>query len=75
MVGPFDIFLIVFHTLRLFCVIFLYHSANQLFPDSMFCVKRVAFNDCSCMLHIDFLIGQFRNVICSTSSWYAYDRC
>ena len=27
--GSFDSFLIVFHTLRLLCVIFLHHSVNQ----------------------------------------------
>ena len=67
----FDSFLIVFHTLRLLCVILvdvmisshlLFYSSIilsiSLFPDWMRPRQKGCLNICSCMLHIDFLIGQ-----------------
>ena len=72
MVGSFDIFLIVFHVLQLVCVILvdvmtsshlLFFSSVilsiSLFPDYMVPLHKCCLNSCSCMLHIDFLIGQF----------------
>ena len=62
----FDSFLIVFHTLQLLCVILVNVMTSShlfsytiwsisLFPDAM--IPRQ--NGCSCMLYVDFLIGQF----------------
>ena len=71
MVGSFDSFLIVFHALRLFCVILvdvmtsshlLFFSSVilpiSLFPDSMVPRQKGCLNICAGMLHIDFLIVQ-----------------
>ena len=89
MVGSFDSFFIVFHVLRLVCVILVdvMTSSHILFfssvilsirlsPDHMVPRQECCLNNCSCMLHIDFLIGQFnRKVFCSTSSCCAFSRC
>ena len=71
-VGSFDGFFIVLHTLRLVCVIlvsvmtyshFLFLSyvilSISLFPDSMMPHQKGSLNSCPCMLYIDFLISQF----------------
>ena len=72
MVGSFDNFLIVFHALRLLCVILVNVMTSShlpfissinlsiiLFPDSMVQRQKCCFNGSSCMLHIDILVGQF----------------
>ena len=69
-VRSYDSFLIVFHTLRLLCAILVNVMTYSHLFSSSFCqsvcfqiiwfrIKRVVFNGCSCMLHIDFLFGQF----------------
>ena len=68
-VGSFDSFLIVLHTLRLLCVIFvdvmttthlLFFSSVilsiSLLQDAMVPHQKGCLNICSCMLHIDFLM-------------------
>ena len=67
-VGSFDGFLIVLHGLRLLCVILVDVIISSYFPsvilpislfsDSIVPRQRGCLNICSCMLHIDFLIGQ-----------------
>ena len=72
MVGSFHSFLIVFHALRLLCVILVDVMISShlpfcstailsfsLFPDSMVLRQNGCLNSCSCMLHVDFMIGQF----------------
>ena len=61
LVRSFDSFRIVVHTLRLLCIILVNvmtssHLVSSIILDPR---QRVTFNGCSCMLHIDFLIGQF----------------
>ena len=69
--GSFDGFLIVVHVLRLLCVILVdvMTSSNllfffsvilliSLFPDSKVPRQKGCLNSSSCMLHIDFLVGQ-----------------
>ena len=88
-VASFGSFLIVFHVLRLVCVILvdvmtsshlLFFSSVilsiSLFPDYMVPRHKGYLNNCSCMLHIYFLLVSLTgNVFCSTSSCYAYSRC
>ena len=73
MVGSFDSFLIILHVLLLLCILLvdvmtsshlLFFSYSygilsiSLFSDSMVPRQKGCLNICSCMLHIDLLIGQ-----------------
>ena len=68
MVGSFDSFLIVFHTVRLLCVILVHvMTSSHLFSSIILLIslfqlaprQKGCFNGFSCMLHLHFLIGQF----------------
>ena len=70
MVGSFDSFRIVFHALGLLCVIFVDIITSSpllfsvilsisLFPDYIVPHQKGCLKSCSCMLHIDFLIGKY----------------
>ena len=83
-VGSFDGFLIVFHVLLLLCVILVdvMTSSHLLFffsvilsisfvPVSMVPRPSGCLNICSCMFHIDFLIGQLLYVSYRLFDWSA----
>ena len=72
MVGSFDSLFIVFHSLRLLCVILILRDdfrpplffssvilSISLFQIFMVPRQKGCLNSCSCMLHTDILISQF----------------